>query len=171
MALDLEAIELIKQLKARYFRAIDTGDMDLLATCFLDNSTVLFEGSDYTLDLKGLSKITEFMESAFHSNVAASHLGHHPEISVSGDKAEGIWYLHDIFYELAVGIKRTGAAIYRDRYVKSDGEWYIEHSGYKRIWERMERFKDDGSFTYRHLEKAGVKTTEHALKGHETPKK
>jgi hypothetical protein len=36
----------------------------------------------------------------------------------------------------------SGAAFYEDRYVKRDGAWLIEHTGYDRIWEQMESRKD-----------------------------
>lgn len=163
MALDLEAIELIKQLKARYFRAIDTADFDLLRTCFQDDSTVLFDGGTYKLDLKGLDAVIEFLQKAFNKNVAASHLGHHPEITVSGDTAVGMWYLHDMFYDVELGIKRTGSALYSDEYVKVGDRWVIKHSGYKRIWERLERFSEKDTFTYRQLAETGLEAQGPAL--------
>lgn len=164
MALDLEAIELIKQLKGRYFRAIDTANMDLLRTCFTDTSTVAFKGSNYTIELTGPDEIVDFMETAFNSNVAASHFGHHPEITVTGDTATGIWYLFDIFHDLDIGIRRTGSALYEDAYIKSGDKWFISHTGYDRVWERLEKLEDADNFTYRLLAETGLKTNKRALK-------
>ena len=31
----------------------------------------------------------------------------------------------------------TGSAIYRDRYVYRDGRWLIQHSEYRRVFERV----------------------------------
>jgi len=36
----------------------------------------------------------------------------------------------------------SGAAFYHDRYVKRDGEWLIEHTGYERVFEQMESRSD-----------------------------
>jgi len=157
MAMDLEAVELIKQLKARYFRAIDTADQKLLRSCFLDDSTVGFEGGNYVIDLNGIEEIAGFLHSAFHEKCATMHLGNHPEITVTGDSAEGIWYLYDIFYDLDNEVVRNGTALYSDRYVKQGDNWFVQHSGYKRIWERMEKITDDPGFTYRMLAETGKK--------------
>lgn len=155
--MDLEAIEYIKQLKARYFRAIDTADQALLRTCFTDDATVAFEGGNYQITLNGMTEITNFMHAAFHEKCATMHLGNHPEVTVDGDRADGIWYLYDIFYDLHNQIVRNGTALYTDRYVQQDGTWFIEYSGYKRIWERKEDVTGDAGFTYRRLAEAGSK--------------
>ncbi|RZV48932.1 MAG: nuclear transport factor 2 family protein, partial [Pseudomonadales bacterium] len=51
--LDLEAIELIKQLKGRYFRFLDTGNFDGLSTVFTKDAKAYFKGGDYEFDLQG----------------------------------------------------------------------------------------------------------------------
>ena len=67
------------------------------------------------------------------------HHGHHPEISVEGDTATGLWYLQDIFINLEENTTLRGSALYRDRYVKQNGEWKIEYTGYKRLYEEIEQ--------------------------------
>lgn len=157
MTMDLESIEKIRQLKARYFRAIDTADQDLIRSCFAEDATVAFEGGNYVINLDGINEIAGFLHSAFHEKCATMHLGNHPEITVSGNSADGIWYLYDIFYDLHNGIVRNGTALYEDRYVQQSDNWVIQYSGYKRIWERMEKVSGDAGFTYRHLAEAGSK--------------
>ena len=53
MMLDLESIELIKQLKARYFRFLDTRNLDGLKTVFTHDATASFIGGDYDFQLDG----------------------------------------------------------------------------------------------------------------------
>ena len=158
MALDLEAIERIKQLKARYFRGIDTADHELIAPCLAPDISVHFVGGSYELEMQGADEVLGFLKQAFHSEAAASHWGHHPEIEVTGNTATGIWYLHDVFFNLGSKSKTSGAAIYEDEYVKQNDQWLIRHTGYTRVWERVETFEDADSFTVRRLAKTGAKT-------------
>jgi len=135
MALDLEAIELIKQLKARYFRFIDTRDIDGLQAVFTEDATATFKGADYDFDLKGWPALEAFYKKSFTPQAFGMHNGHHPEISVEGDTATGIWYLKDIFVNLAQDITIMGSALYHDEYRVEAGEWRIASTGYKRLWE------------------------------------
>lgn len=156
MALDLEAIEQIRQLKARYFRGIDTADKSLVAECLAKDVSIHFIGGSYEIAMEGADKVVEFLQQAFHKDAAASHFGHHPEISVSGESATGVWYLHDIFFDLARNIETSGAAIYRDRYSKINNQWKIQHTGYKRVWERVKPLENADTFTARILAETGI---------------
>ncbi len=91
--LDLEAIELIKQLKARYFRFIDTCNLDGLETVFSADAEAYFKGGDYEFTLNGWQQLRDFYQSSFTPTKFGMHHGHHPEISVDGDSATGIWAL------------------------------------------------------------------------------
>lgn len=135
--LDLQAIELIKQLKARYFRFLDTGDYAGLETVFSADATAHFKGGDYDFDMAGWPRLERFYKRAFTEQTFGMHNGHHPEISVDGDTATGIWYLQDIFVNLVENVTVMGSALYRDRYIKVDGEWKIAHTGYERLWEEI----------------------------------
>lgn len=157
MALDLEAIELIKQLKHRYFRAIDTADMPLVEDCFVDDASIHYIGGSYDIAMEGRDKILEFIAASFHADAAAMHTGHHPEITVEGDRATGKWYLNDVFYDLNYKVCTRGVAIYEDRYVKTGAGWKIQHSGYERVWEVVEKFGDEVKFTKRLLAETGRK--------------
>ena len=143
MALDLEAIELIKQLKARYFRFIDTRDIAGLQAVFTEDATATFKGADYDFDLKGWPALEAFYKKSFTPQAFGMHNGHHPEISVEGDTATGIWYLQDIFVNLAQDITIMGSALYHDEYRVEAGEWRIASTGYKRLWEEHQKRGDD----------------------------
>lgn len=133
--LDLEAIERIKQLKSRYFRFLDTRDIAGLQTVFTPDAEAYFKGADYDFSLVGWAQLEAFYRKSFQPTSFGMHNGHHPEISVSGDSATGIWYLHDIFIQLDNQITVMGSALYEDDYRKVDGEWRIARTGYRRLWE------------------------------------
>ena len=105
--LDLESIELIKQLKARYFRFLDTRNIEGLQTVFTSDATASFVGGDYDFQLDGWEQLEAFYKKSFTGQNFGMHNGHHPEICVDGDTATGIWYLQDIFVSLEHDITIT----------------------------------------------------------------
>ena len=135
MALDLEAIELIKQLKARYFRFLDTRNIEGLHSVFTEDASARFKGPDYDFDLNGWPALEAFYRKSFSADAFGMHNGHHPEIEVSGNHATGIWYLQDIFVQLKHDITVMGSALYEDEYRREDGAWRIATTGYVRLWE------------------------------------
>ena len=141
--LDLESIELIKQLKARYFRFLDTRNIEGLQTVFTSDATASFLGGDYDFQLDGWDQLEAFYKKSFTGQNFGMHNGHHPEICVDGDTATGIWYLQDIFVSLERDITITGSALYEDEYRLEDGEWRIARTGYQRLWEEHHKRGDN----------------------------
>lgn len=145
MAMDLAEffeIEAIKQLKYRYMRCVDMKLWDEMATTFIPEATCSYSSGHYHYE--GRDAIIAWLKKgmdrdAFHS----SHSVHHPEITLTGPKtATGIWALEDIVIDTDHDIQISGAAFYQDRYVKRDGIWLIEHTGYDRVFEQMESRAD-----------------------------
>ena len=141
--LDLEAIELIKQLKARYFRYLDTIDYDGLRSVFSDDVRAHFSGGDYDFTCNGWGELETFYRRAITPEKFGTHNGHHPEITVDGETATGIWYLSDTFYYFKRKLVIRGTSLYTDSYRKQNGEWLICGTGYKRIYEEWEPMRDD----------------------------
>lgn len=137
--LDLESIELIKQLKARYFRFVDTCDLPGLQSVFSADAEAYFKGGDYEFTLRGWEQLRAFYQQSFTPTKFGMHHGHHPEISVAGDTATGIWYLQDIFINLEENTTLRGSALYNDRYIRQQGEWKIAYTGYRRLYEEIEQ--------------------------------
>jgi len=135
--LDLEAIELIKQLKARYFRFLDSADIEGLKSVFCSDAHAHFKGAEYDFDLQGWDALEAFYKRAFKAESFGMHNGHHPEIDVDGDHATGIWYLNDMFVHLKHNVTILGSALYQDEYRKEDGHWRIAKTGYTRLWEEV----------------------------------
>lgn len=135
----LQDIEAIKRLKHAYFRAIDSADLELLASLLHADVQVHFIGGDYEWQLQGRDAYLEAIGQSFNSQVACQHNGHHPEIDILGPtEARGIWYLHDIFYNLRDQLLTQGTAFYHDRYLKEDGRWWLIDTRYERHYEIVE---------------------------------
>ena len=136
---ELLEIEKIKQLKARYFRSLDTNDWQMFGDCLLENCTASYGDGKYSFT--GRSEIVKFMADNMSADTFFSmHNGHHPEISVTDDgaTASGVWYLQDMILDLANNVRLYGTGIYSDEYVNSGEGWKISHTGYSRIFECVE---------------------------------
>ena len=139
---DLVEIELIEQVKYKYMRCVDQKLWDEIAECFTESATAAYSGGKYAYD--GRVAIVAFLRKgmsadSFHS----SHRVHHPEIALTGpDSATGIWALEDTVIDTRWQIVISGAAFYTDEYVKQDGHWLIQHTGYRRSYEQMFSRKD-----------------------------
>ncbi len=120
----LADLEAIKQLKARYFRTMDTKDWAGLAACFTDDLEadfreapgMLAHGRDVYLDQ--LKPILQ--------NATTVHHGHMPEIHFTGQaEATGTWAMDDIV--LLPGMHLRGWGHYHERYRKEGGSWRISY--------------------------------------------
>ncbi len=132
----LVAIEEIQQLKARFLRCVDTKDLVCLRDeVFVPGAEIHFKGADYDIAAVGWTAIEQFYQDAFTPTKFGMHHAHTPEITVDGETARGIWYLHDVFVNLEEGWTLQGSALYDDSYAKIDGEWRIMYSTYERLWE------------------------------------
>lgn len=134
---DLLAIHAICRLKHRYLRCLDQKGWDELATCFTDDATAVYGGG--AVQLEGKAVILEFLTSSMGSTgMLTSHRGSQPEIDLLGpDEATGIWALEDVVIHQDFGVTIHGASFYEDRYVRVDGTWFIEATGYKRTYEEL----------------------------------
>jgi SnoaL-like domain len=132
----LSDLEEIRQLKARYFRCIDTGNHTELATCFTPDVTIDLRGGGYRLQVSGREDMVEFIASSFNSDIVAMHHGHTPEIAfVDADTAKGTWYLEDRFINPERGEDTIGSSLYHDTYVRTAEGWKVRHSEYDRVFE------------------------------------
>jgi hypothetical protein len=154
MNLRLEDIELIKQLKYKYWRGIDTADIELLRDLFTEDVKVDYVGGSYRWQIEGKEQMLTAIAAAFNPRAASIHTGHHPEITVLDDNhARGIWTLTDVFINLADRIRTTGAALYRDEYLKVGGQWRIAVTTYERLYEEVEKFDRPPNLTAHYLAK------------------
>ena len=138
----LEAFELIKQVKYRYFRALDTKNWALLSACLTNDSIARYDDGKYSFD--GREQIVSFLKHALNSTSKITlHQGHHPELDLEDDNnAKGIWYLRNIVIDLDRNTTLRGAGFYNDKYQKIDGNWLISSTGYSSTFEEIERRSD-----------------------------
>jgi len=139
---DPQAIHAIKQLKYRYLRTLDTKKWDELAGCLTEDATAAYSGGKYSYE--GREAIMGFLtDSLGRGSILTMHQVHQPEIEITGDEtATGVWALEDKVIDLQFNITITGAAFYRDEYVKQDGEWKIKSTGYERVFEEIDSRAD-----------------------------
>jgi hypothetical protein len=128
-------IEQIKQLKARYFRFIDTKDWDAFRDLFTDDcrhylpqeSPVPFMTNDDYFE----------MNQELLTPGVTTHHGHMPEITVlSETEAEGIWAMQDyVQIEPPSGrVSIMGYGHYFETYRKcDDGQWRISSKRNERL--------------------------------------
>jgi len=140
-------IQAIQQLKARYFRALDTKDWPLMESCLSDACVAQYDGGKYSFN--GKVAIINFFSSYMNNpNLIFMHHGHHPEINiVDTHQAEGIWYLQDIVINLEKNTTLRGAGFYHDTYVYENNQWLIHETGYERTFEEVEK-RDNITLTH-----------------------
>ncbi len=144
----VDDLESIKRLKYRYVRLIDTKEWDELETLFVPDATATYSDGKYSFE--GRDAIMSFLrESMASTNMLTSHKVHQPEIDVDGESATAIWALEDVVIHLDYNLRISGAAFYRDEYVRVNGEWKIKHTGYERIYEEMQPRAEDIKLTAR----------------------
>jgi hypothetical protein len=150
-------IEAIKKVKHAYFRCIDTGNFEELATLFHPDVKVHFRGGTYEWKLEGRDEYVASISQSFHTRSIGHHNGHHPEIEIlSSTEATGVWYLADHMWVLNQSHYTAGTAIYWDRYEKVDGQWLVRDTQYERLYELNEHLSEEPRFDSHYLKKCGV---------------
>ena len=137
----LTAIEDIKQLKARYFRSMDTKDWAGLQAVFSDTAELDMRGeaadkSKATTELVvGAPNIMEFIRNAV-LELTTVHHGHMPEIEItSPTTAKGVWAMEDVLRWPAGAAVNTlqGYGHYHETYRKTEDGWRIQSSKLTRL--------------------------------------
>ena len=123
-------IEAIKQLKARYFRLMDTKDWDNWGMVFTEDATLQFDRAVSTngRDGKPIPKVVgrENLVAMLRNSVPKQtvHHGHMPEIELLNEtEATGIWSMEDIV-DYGTSLIH-GYGHYHETYSKTDGQWRI----------------------------------------------
>ena len=133
----LAAIEEIKQLKARYFRCMDTKDWDGFTAVFAPNARMDVSGemSDGSGVTTGTREIAAFVRGSI-DHVTSVHHGHTPEIDVmSPTNAAGVWAMEDHLWwpEGSPITTMHGYGHYHEAYEKQQGRWLITSTTLTRL--------------------------------------
>ena len=127
----MDDLEAIKQLKARYFRTMDTKQWDEMRAVFTDDVTIDTTASGGDV-LAGADSFVAFLRETL-GEVTTVHHGHMPEIELTGPtSASGVWALHDILLWPG-GMRLDGYGHYHETYEKVDGAWKIASSTLTRL--------------------------------------
>lgn len=121
----LEAVEAIRQLKARYFHSCDGKNPDAMRDCFVAGPVDIDYGAlGRFTDRDGLVNL--FTQLGCHPHIVEMHHGANPDITIiDADHARGTWSLH---YQQIDTVKQTVTqlgALYHDAYRREDGAWKI----------------------------------------------
>ena len=128
-------IEAIKQLKARYFRFLDTKQWDQWGTVF--TADAVLEVPEAAVVEQGRTQIVAGVSAALEGTQTAHH-GHMPEIEITGpDTARGTWAMFD-YVEWPAGedgarVGLQGYGHYVEEYAREDGEWRIARTRLERL--------------------------------------
>ena len=127
----LTDIEEIRQLKARYWRCLDTKDWSGFRAVFADD--VHFEADTYSGD--GADRIVSDISKNLDGAVTV-HQGHTAEITITGpDTASGIWSFSDwVSHAPAAGAQDFwGHGHYCEEYMRAGDGWRIRASKVTRL--------------------------------------
>jgi hypothetical protein len=143
----LTAIEEIRQLKARYFRFMDTRDFDSMALVFCadasfdcsEGTRVLPVGGDWIGPVgpivKGRDNIMAWIREAFRERTSVHH-GHCHEVTIVDEThAHGVIAMEDYIRSLDRQTKLIHAAgHYHEQYRVEDGVWRIAETQLTRLF-------------------------------------
>jgi len=127
----VDDLEAIRQLKARYFRTMDTKDWAGMRQVFSDDVVIDTTGSGGDV-VTGADAFIAFLEDVLGEAVTV-HQGHMPELELTSDAtATGIWALHDIVIWPS-GVRLDGYGHYHETYERGADGWRITSSTLTRL--------------------------------------
>jgi len=157
-------VEEIKRLKNAYFRCIDTANIDELRELLTEDYSCSCIGGDYEYTASGREQFLEMTRDSFNSKMVTQHNAHGPEIDLlSPTGATGLWYFSDQVYNFFTKEFLMGTGLYRDRYVKQEGRWKIEHAAYERVYEVTETLPRPPHLTAHYLGEHGKQLPDSAV--------
>lgn len=129
----LDALEELRQLKARYFRLLDTKQWDAWSELFEPDILAEFPDDHSDAVYRGRAAFVNVVRSSLGPALTLHH-GHTPELEVmSPVSAKGIWTMQDWLYwpegGNQVGLTGVRSVLgwghYHETYLKSSGAWRI----------------------------------------------
>jgi len=144
---ELVAADEIAELKARYFRFMDTKDWDAWGAVFAPHAVMDMTGEPTATTAVGLPEsdnvelrwhgreTIQSMVSGALAGLVSCHHGHMQEIKLtSPTTARGLWSMQDLICR--PGERPTGFRVYghyHETYLRIDGRWHIESTRLTRL--------------------------------------
>jgi len=117
-------VEAIRQLKARYFRLMDTKDWEAMRQVLMNDVVMDTREAGGNL-MTGADPYMAFLREAI-GDVVTVHHGHTPEIDLTSETtATGVWAMEDML-RWPNGSEMHGYGHYHETYEKVDGAWRIK---------------------------------------------
>ncbi len=123
----LIAIEQIKQVKARYFRFVDTKQWAELADLFTEDCEVRYGETEQDAWITGRGALIRLLQRAIANGVTVHH-GHMPEVTLQSETTASLVIAMSDYVETAGDrpIRLRGYGHYHESFTKSeDGQWRI----------------------------------------------
>lgn len=128
----LEDIRAIEIAKARYVRACDRKQPDIVRACFTDDAVIDFEGFPLFADPDAFVAI--FAEWGCQPNIVDMHHLQNAIVELTGpDSATARFDLYFYQIDTATGRHTQLAVNYDDDFVRDKGEWRIRRSVSRRM--------------------------------------
>jgi hypothetical protein len=119
----MDDVEAIKQLKARYFRTMDTKDWVGMRAVFTDDVVVDTSEAGGGV-VNGADAFIAFLSETL-AEVVTVHHGHMPEIELTSTAtATGVWAMEDML-RWPNGMELHGYGHYHEAYEKRGSDWRI----------------------------------------------
>ena len=125
----------ITETMARYGRAIDSHDFDLLATCFTDDAVIRY--AQFGEEIRGRQALTEYLEHSLSRLDATQHLFGNFEIETDGGAGRMRCYVHaqHVRHDAPGGHLFTVAGRYDNAIVcGDDGLWRMTSLTFEPMW-------------------------------------
>ncbi|MFY9678921.1 nuclear transport factor 2 family protein [Glutamicibacter protophormiae] len=148
----LEAIEEIKALKHRYWRACDGKDPQGFRDCFIQRGAVIDYGPMGAFD--DVEPMAEIFTQVALAKVDGKHVifdmhhGMHPDITLlSPTTARGRWTLRFRQVNLLEGTEYLKTGEYDDEYVLVDGQWKMSACRFTDTWSMTRALDESAQIT------------------------
>lgn len=131
---ELRALEEIKTLKYRYFRAMTYNDYDTLKETLTADVVTSYSDGEYVFEDR--EKLLGFLIDSHDpdAGIIAYWMAGMPELTLESEtEAHGIWAMYHHFFDSKRGFVDEMFVYYDDRYRREDGVWRISKTGYSRV--------------------------------------
>jgi hypothetical protein len=127
----LEAIEAIKQLKAKYFLACDNKQPTVVRSCFVDGDMVIDYGRVGSFT-NADDMVAIYTKYACGEHIVEMHHAQNPQIEIISDtEASASWGLYYYMIDTHQNSVTQLGGFYEDEYRCEGGEWKISSTSYR----------------------------------------